>query len=96
MDLFRQLNVKPSSRHLSVTFDGPVNIAGQQQWSREKRSLRQALSLAHHLGDMVDMARILCPVYIDDFKSLRYQVEQYKPPSICFFDKMIESCQLFL
>ena len=92
MELFRSLNVKPTSRSVQTTLD--VQIDAKSILQRRKRTIkdvRQALNFVH-LFEM-DLESVTCEIAKRiDQEDVHKLINVYKPESVCFYQKMIHFC----
>ena len=92
MELFRSLNVKPTTRSVQTTLD--VQIDAKSILQRRKRTIkdvRQALNFVH-LFEM-DLESVTCEIVKRiDQEDVHKLINVYKPESVCFYQKMIHFC----
>ena len=94
MELFRSLNVKPTTRSVQTTLD--VQIDAKSILQRRKRTIkdvRQALNLVH-LFEM-DLENVTCEMVKKiDQEDVHKLINEYKPESVCFYEKIIHFCNI--
>ena len=92
MELFRSLNVKPTSRSVQTTLD--VQIDAKSILHRRKRTItefRQALNLVHLFE--LDLEHVTCELLKKlDTEDVAKLIVDFKPESLCFYRKIIDFC----